>query len=79
MMQKSRKRRLPKREVALYFAPLEFKWQNRNKMDILIINVKNTAKNEKSELIIGKIIKNCPDVVNVEKYVHILVKTNNLL
>ena len=48
-------------------------------MDILIINVKNTAKNEKSELIIGKIIKNCPDVVNVEKYVHILVKTNNLL
>ena len=47
-------------------------------MDILIINVKNTAKNEKSELNIGKIIKKCPDVVNVEKYVHILVKTNNL-
>ena len=47
-------------------------------MDILIINVKNRAKKEKSERTIEKNAKKCLDVVNVEKYVHILVKTNNL-
>lgn len=47
-------------------------------MDIIIINVKNKAKNEKSERSDEKNAKKCLDVVNVEKYVHILVKTNNL-
>ena len=47
-------------------------------MDIIIINVKNKAKNEKSERSDEKNAKKRLDVVNVEKYVHILVKTNNL-
>ena len=47
-------------------------------MDNTTVNVKNKPKKEKFSLVVSKKLKKSCGVVNVEKNVHILLKTNNL-